>query len=250
MNNSILIGRVFGIPIKVHSSLILLTVLLSLFSMDGFLATLFLMIGVFASVALHELGHSIVARRKGSYIHEIVLFPLGGVAKISNIPKKPSDEIQVALAGPAVSLLLAILFWNIPLLGPINLSLFLFNLIPAFPMDGGRVFRALLTPKHGRVEATRIAAKMAGKIFIILVLIGIFVLQSFWNTVMMIAIGLYLFKAGQMEYRMILMENQSYGSNGTQDTNIDVEVSPPPYAERDENWSSMKEKISRLFRRG
>ena len=107
MNNSILIGRVFGIPIKVHSSLILLTVLLSLFSMDGFLSTLFLMIGIFASVALHELGHSIVARRKGSYIHEIVLFPLGGVAKISNIPKKPSDEIQVALAGPAVSLLLA-----------------------------------------------------------------------------------------------------------------------------------------------
>lgn len=248
-NNSILIGRVFGIPIKVHTSLIAITVLLALLSGQGFLTVLLLVIGIFGSVALHELGHSIVAKSKGSYINEIVLFPLGGVAKISNIPKRPADEIQIALAGPAVSLILALLFANVPIIGQVNLSLFLFNLIPAFPMDGGRVFRALLTKKKGRLEATRIAAQMAKKIFIILVLAGIFIFQSFLSTVMMVAIGIYLFQAGQMEYRMVLMENQTDRFSESREGHIDVEVSPPPYSTSSEGWTTLKDKLSNLFRR-
>jgi Zn-dependent protease len=247
--NSILIGRILGIPIKVHNSLIIITLLLSLFAGQGFLAVLLLIVGIFGSVALHELGHSIVAQRKGSYINEIVLFPLGGVAKMSNIPKRPVDEIQIALAGPAVSLLLAVLFMNVPIIGQVNLSLFLFNLIPAFPMDGGRVLRALLTKTKGRLEATKIAAQMAQKIFIILVLVGIVVLRSFWSTVMMVAIGIYLYQAGQMEYRMVLMENQNTRFSGSREGHIDVEVSPPPYAESGKDWSTVKEQLRNLFRR-
>ncbi|MCF7849867.1 MAG: site-2 protease family protein, partial [Kiritimatiellales bacterium] len=161
--NSILIGRVFGIPIRVHILLVILLPVLAMLYSDSFIFGLMLVVGVFTSVALHELGHSFVAMRKGCYVKEIVLSPIGGVAKMSNIPTKPMDEFQVAIAGPLVSLSLAaiLLFAPFPLLfwiGAVNAGLFLFNLLPAFPMDGGRVLRAFLTRKKGRLEATRIAA--------------------------------------------------------------------------------------------
>ncbi|MCK5675798.1 MAG: M50 family metallopeptidase, partial [Verrucomicrobia bacterium] len=149
VNNAISIGSVFGIPIRLHISLLIVVALFSIFSGAGLLATLILAVGIFGSVALHELGHSVVARAKGGYIHEIVLYPFGGAAKISNIPKRPRDEILVALAGPAVSLLLALLFRQFELLlflGYLNGMLFFFNILPVFPMDGGRVLRATLTP--------------------------------------------------------------------------------------------------------
>ncbi|MBT8042519.1 MAG: M50 family metallopeptidase, partial [Pontiella sp.] len=108
--NSISLGRVFGIPIRVHFLLLIaLPFIMTFFSTPSVPLRLLGAIGLFASVALHEIGHSVVAQAKGSYIQEIVLYPFGGAAKISNIPKRPIDEILVALAGPAVSLLLGIL---------------------------------------------------------------------------------------------------------------------------------------------
>ena len=259
VNNAISIGSVWGIPIRLHISLLIVVALLSLLSGSGILAILVLAIGIFGSVALHELGHSVVARAKGGYIHEIVLYPFGGAAKISNIPKRPVDEIFVALAGPAVSLILWMLFRSIAglqFLGYVNGMLFLFNVLPVFPMDGGRVLRAALTLKKGRVEATRIAATV-GKYFCGgFIWVGLFGLQiqllgfigPYEPNFMLAFIGFYIYRAGQMEYRMVRMENQ-INRFSQQEEPIEMEVSPPPYAERGGGLDSFKEKLRNLFRR-
>jgi Zn-dependent protease len=259
--NSILLGRVSGIPIRAH---ILLLIALPLF-MTWFITPNPLMglvgaIGLFTSVALHELGHSIVAQRKGSHIQEIVLYPFGGAAKMSNIPSKPVDEIQVALAGPAVSLLLGIagtfigirILLNQPegapyplslQLGVLNIVLFIFNLFPVFPMDGGRVLRALLATKKSRVDATRIAVTV-GKYFC-----AFFVVYGLWQTNLLLAfIGGYIYFAGQAEYRQVRLEHQARHFSGFSDNNPDVEVSPPPYAASAPRQEGLGEKLKKLFR--
>lgn len=261
VNNALSIGSILGIPIRLHISLLIAVGLLSLFSGAGLLTVLILAIGIFGSVALHELGHSVVARAKGGYIHEIVLYPFGGAAKIANIPSRPMDEILVALAGPAVSLALALIFNQIELLrflGFLNGMLFFFNILPVFPMDGGRVLRAALTIKHGRVEATRIAA-MIGKYFCgLFVVVGLFgfpyqlfgIVGPFERNFMLVFIGFYIYRVGQMEYRMVLMEHQANHYSGhREEANIGVEVSPPPYAENNHGFSGIAEKLRNLFRR-
>jgi len=258
INNAISIGSVFGIPIRLHISLLIVVALLSIFSGAGLLAILILAVGIFGSVALHELGHSVVARAKGGYIHEIVLYPFGGAAKISNIPKRPLDEILVALAGPAVSLVLALLFSQIEwlaFLGYLNGMLFFFNILPVFPMDGGRVLRAALTLKKGRLEATRIAATV-GKYFCgLFVWIGLFglrfqllgVIGPYEPNFMLAFIGFYIYRAGQMEYRMVMMESQTDDFRGSREGQTEVEVGPPPYA-NSENESILT-KLRNLFHR-
>ncbi len=265
-NNALSIGSVIGIPIRLHVSLLIAVLVLSLVSGLSFLAILILAVGIFGSIALHELGHSVVARAKGGYIHEIVLYPFGGAAKISNIPKRPVDEIMVALAGPAVSLLLALFFRQINselsyVLSYINAMLFFFNILPVFPMDGGRVLRAALTLKHGRVEATRMAAT-TGKyfcgLFVLvglfgmpfeLISIGSFSIGPMKPSFMLAFIGGYIYFAGQTEYRMVLMENQAERFSGNREGQIDVEVSPPPYATGGGSTESFSEKLRKLFRR-
>ena len=258
INNAVSIGSVFGIPIRLHISLLIVVVLLSIFSGAGLLAILILSVGIFGSVALHELGHSVVARAKGSYIHEIVLYPFGGAAKISNIPKRPIDEIMVALAGPAVSLALALIFRQFELLrflGYLNGMLFFFNVLPVFPMDGGRVLRAALAIKRSRVEATRIAVTV-GKYFCgLFIIVGLFgmpyrildLIGPFEPNFMLAFIGFYIYRAGQMEYRIVMMEHQANPFNGYRDGQIDVEVSPPPYAGSESG--SIGTKLRNLFRR-
>ncbi len=258
VNNALSIGSVLGIPIRLHISLLIAIVLLSIFSGAGLLAILILAVGIFGSVALHELGHSVVARAKGGYIHEIVLYPFGGAAKISNIPKRPVDEILVALAGPAVSLALSLIFRQFELLwflGYLNGMLFFFNILPVFPMDGGRVLRAALTLNKGRVEATRIAATV-GKYFCgLFVLVGLFGLRfqllgfigPYEPNFMLVFIGFYIYRAGQMEYRMVMMEHQANPFSGSREGHIEVEVSPPPYA--NSGSGSPLAKLRNLFRR-
>ncbi|MEN8255712.1 MAG: site-2 protease family protein [Verrucomicrobiota bacterium] len=258
--NSILLGRVFGIPIRAHFLLLIaLPIIMGWFSNPSMSMRLLGAIGLFASVALHELGHSVVAQAKGSHIQEIVLYPFGGAAKISNIPTRPLDEIMVALAGPAVSLLLGIIGIfagfrildahpeanHYPLifeLGAINAALFVFNLFPVFPMDGGRVLRALLARKKGRLTATRIAVTV-GKYFCL-----VFVIYGLLNMRFLLAfIGGYIYFAGQQEYRMVMMEQQANRFSGSRDGHIDVEVSPPPYA--NSGSGSPLSKLRNLFRR-
>jgi Zn-dependent protease len=136
---------------------------------------------IFACVLAHEFGHIFAARRYGIGTPEVTLWPIGGVASLERIPEKPSEELVVALAGPAVNVVIAavlLLFLGLSLDGAAmtelenprasllarvaaaNIFLVVFNLIPAFPMDGGRVLRALLAMRMGRAEATRVAARI------------------------------------------------------------------------------------------
>ena len=261
--NSIQLGRVFGIPIRAHFLLLIaLPFIMNWFSTPSGLMRLIGAIGLFASVALHELGHSVVAQAKGAHILEIVLYPFGGAAKISNIPVKPLDEILVALAGPAVSLILGIigtfvgfriyaaqpeLNYN-PLileLGIINIGLFVFNLFPVFPMDGGRVLRATLAMKKSRVEATRIAATIGKYFCIFFVVYGLLKMNFF-----LAFIGGYIYVAGQAEYRQVVLENQADRFSGFREGKIEVDVSPPPYAAGGKTHTNpVIERLRRLFRR-
>ena len=163
---------------------------------------------IFASVVAHELGHSLVAQRLGIRIAEIELHFFGGAAKMLSMPKTPRDEIVVAGAGPLVSLLLAGVAGLLSLVAnPLgllstlmwaNLMLGIFNLIPALPTDGGRILRAALTPKHGPLEATRIAVKVAR---VATVGIGIFALVV-PEFLMAIGVAIFLWMLGTRELRL------------------------------------------------
>ena len=259
--NSLLIGTVRGIPIRLHISLLIAIGVFTLISRGSIIATLLFSLGLFGSVALHELGHSIVAQLKGAYIHEIILYPFGGAAKIANIPRKPIDEMLVAAAGPVVSLILAIAFYFIPgteHLSHINWMLFGFNALPVFPMDGGRILRAGLATKRGRVEATRIAAEVGKYFCILFVIIGVLGINisAFGEYLYMeknfvlAFIGFYIYNMGRNEYQMVLREAVAENKTHKQQKNhLDIEVSPPPYAEQTVKEESLKEKLERLFKK-
>lgn len=171
------VGQIRGIDVYVHPTFLLLLALVGM-GEGGALAVL-LMASAFGCVLLHELGHALTARFCGIRTLDITLYPIGGVARLARIPRKPGAELLITLAGPAVNLALAALFlmlsgvlnWLdggdgttslaalfLSTLATINLFLGLFNLIPAFPMDGGRVLRAALSGWLGRGRATEIAA--------------------------------------------------------------------------------------------
>lgn len=209
-------------------------------------------VGFFASIVLHELGHSLVAIRKGGRVRQILLLPIGGMAQMDELPARPRDELHMAAAGPAVSLALALLAkplawlmlslgWRTPallalMLGRINLMLALFNLLPSFPMDGGRIFRAWLTPKLGRLWATHIAAGVGR---FIAVLFGIVALFQFNPFLLMIAFFVYQ-SAGAEARQVAWQEGRREAASGPGPTperawpggEDEIYVSPPPYARR------------------
>ena len=177
---SIQIARVFGIPIRLHLTFLLL--IGWLLSMAGSNRTmLWVTLGLFGSVLLHELGHSVVAQRFGVEVLDITLFPIGGLARMATIPREPRQELLIAVAGPAVNFVLGPLLLlahqavggrpiledivnpgGAPLLKMawLNVLLGVFNLVPAFPMDGGRILRALLAMRMSYVRATRISSSL------------------------------------------------------------------------------------------
>jgi stage IV sporulation protein FB len=177
------IGRLFGSEIRVHITFFLLLAWIGIaaYTQGGMSAAavgVALILAIFACVVAHEYGHALMARRFGIATRDITLLPIGGLARLERMPEEPSREIAVALAGPAVNLVIALAL--IVLLGArvdpavmaiedpridflarlagVNLFLALFNLVPAFPMDGGRVLRALLSLRFDRATATRYAA--------------------------------------------------------------------------------------------
>ena len=177
------LGRLLGSELRVHVTFFLLLawVGFAAYSSAGWSAAvnnLLFVLALFACVVAHEFGHALMARRFGIRTHDITLLPIGGLARLERMPEKPMQEVWVALAGPAVNvviwLFLGILGAGLQLnslaqldsaqsdflsrLAFVNLLLAAFNLIPAFPMDGGRVFRALLCLKMDRARATQIAA--------------------------------------------------------------------------------------------
>ncbi len=177
------LGRIFGIPTRIHASfaLVLLWVGISTWkaahSGPAVIFGVGFALAIFACVLLHEFGHALVARRFGIETKRITLLPIGGVAELERSPQDPRAEMWIAAAGPAVNLVIAAVLSLVGLttgalagagvvavvfggLVWANLMLALFNLIPAFPMDGGRVFRAWAQRRWGRVRATQLAAKL------------------------------------------------------------------------------------------
>jgi Zn-dependent protease len=241
---------VMGIPVRVHITLVILLIIAAF--QYGIWGVLY-MAGLFASVALHELGHSWVAIRKGCRVREIMLLPIGGVAKMNNIPTKPMDEFLVAVAGPLTSLALSVVFLLLSSTGflmmlfaslaGINLMLGLFNLLPSFPMDGGRIFRAFMTPRIGRLKATELAARIGR---IMAVAGGIFGL--FHGNWILVLVAIFIYQAAGAEYRAVYMQqmSQDWFTAGQQDA--DVEVSPPPYARKAPPfWAGWKNKTNAFF---
>ena len=162
------LGAAMGFPIDVHPSFLLLLGLV--FVAFGGLAGVIVVGLSFASVLLHELGHAVVARRFGVRVSRIELGFFGGAAQMEAMPREPSRELLIAAAGPAVSLVLGAsglvlgALTHVPLVslvGWINLVIAGFNLIPALPMDGGRILRALLVPRLGYRRATLAAVTIA-----------------------------------------------------------------------------------------
>lgn len=256
MANSYSIGSIFGIPVRVHVTLLIFLPLFALLfapvsGLQGLFYGALGAVGLFGSVVLHEVGHSLVARTKGSHILEILLLPIGGMARLDRLPVRPADEIQTAIAGPAVSLALGFVgVWSAPLvaswnpilgylcgeLGRINFFLVLFNLIPSFPMDGGRVFRAVLTPRLGRLAATQLAAKVGRAfawIFGLLAVLPLFHGGSI--NFMLLIIALFVHQsagaeARQAEFEAAHARQRTQASGMFQIPDADVQVSPPPYA--------------------
>jgi Zn-dependent protease len=195
------IGHVRGIRIRVHATfpLLMLWVALAEYGATGTaagaLAGVAFILAVFAVVVLHELGHALTAARFGIATRDITLLPIGGVARLERMPKDPRQELWVALAGPAVNVAIASALAVVllqtggaaRLVDPaaveasvllrfmwVNVALALFNLVPAFPMDGGRVLRALLALRLPYHRATRVAAGLGQAIALLVGLLGLY----------------------------------------------------------------------------
>ncbi len=243
LRGGIPLGRFFGISVRLHWSwffiFLLVTWSLAVFyfpdrypewSRGGYvvmgLATSILL---FASVLIHELAHSLVAKAAGIPIESITLFLLGGVSQMTQEPGKPGTEFRMALAGPATSLVLGGIFWGIWFavrnvneptaalvfwLGWINLVLAIFNLVPGFPLDGGRVLRSIVWWRTGNLlRATRAASFIGRGIGYLLIFVGIFVL--FWGDwitgLWMAFIGWFLQNAAVGSYRQLAVQDMLRG---------------------------------------
>lgn len=213
MRGSIKLFEVFGISIRIHFTFLLLPLI---FGYSYGLRGVFLIFFVFCCVTFHELCHSLQAKHFGVQVDHIILLPIGGIAGMKSIPEKPSQEFKISIAGPLFNITLALVLF-LPayfLLGAENLFhpgieswpktfayafwinpiLALFNLLPAFPMDGGRVLRAFLAQRMDYVKATRIAVGF-GHTFA--VLFGFWGLTSF-NPILVI-IAFFIFMAASSE---------------------------------------------------
>lgn len=224
------IGRFFGIDLYIHWSFWLLPFLV-LWTQgglgDGEAAVFWLGIlaAAFGCVVMHEYGHALAARAFGIGTRDITLYPIGGVARLENLGRKPWQEFWIALAGPAVNvvivLVLASLMVSAVLVGAspeannvglaflqavlaINIGMVVFNLLPAFPLDGGRVLRALLAMGLGKLRATQMAARLGAVLAVVIAVGGLLFLGS----PTLLIIGLFLFLAGQQELRAMEMEGQ------------------------------------------
>jgi len=213
------LGRVAGIDIYIHATFALLIVWLIMVHVTHgstpleTLAGISFVLALFGCVVLHEYGHALTARRFGVKTRDITLLPIGGVARLERIPKDPKQELLVALAGPAVNVVIAGVLYAVvwlagtqagtrgselmglhPLgdLADINLVLAAFNLLPAFPMDGGRVLRALLAMKIPRVNATRIASALGQGMAVLFALVGFGVFGPAQPFLLFIALFVYL----------------------------------------------------------
>lgn len=213
MKGALKLFTLFGISVYIHATFLILP---AIFFIYAGLKGLFVILIVFAFVTLHELSHSLVAKRYGIIVRSIMLFPIGGVASLTGSTQKPKEEIYIAIAGPIFNVLLTVIFFFplLYLLGPkvllhpsldtwpqtiayifwINPLLAMFNLLPAFPMDGGRIFRALLATHLDIRKATHIAVNVGHMFALIFGIIGIINGNLF-----LIAIAFFVYIAASAE---------------------------------------------------
>jgi Zn-dependent protease/predicted transcriptional regulator len=227
MKWSINAGKIFGIRLRIHLTffLLLLFVFASVMAESGFragiLSALFIC-AIFACVVIHEVGHSLIARRFGKEPRSITLLPIGGMAEVEEMPKKPAQEIAISLIGPLINIVIAgVLFVvagakvgvSLPGLYPqsaeafvsgligVNIMLAVFNLLPAFPMDGGRVLRGLLAMKMDYVQATTWAANIGQAIATFFIFFGLF--NNWWLAL----IGIFLYLGAGSEKQQVILQS-------------------------------------------
>jgi Zn-dependent protease/CBS domain-containing protein len=228
---SIPVATIAGTVVRVHVTFLLFLVWIggSYWRMGGREAAiegvLFIVL-LFACVLAHEFGHVFAARRYGIKTPDVTLWPIGGVASLERIPEKPSEELVVALAGPAVNVVIALVLILIlgtsvdsaamtelenpranmlARLAAANIFLVVFNLIPAFPMDGGRVLRALLAMRRPHAEATRIAGRIGQGAAFVFALVGLF------TNPMLIVIALFVYLAATAETQHVAFRDGTKG---------------------------------------
>lgn len=212
------LGSLFGFPVEINLSFLLL--LGFVFVAFGGVAGVVIVCLAFASVLLHELGHALVARKLGVRISGIELGFFGGAAKMVDPPRTANHELAIAAAGPAVSLVLAGLglglgaVTHVPLLswiGWTNLILAAFNLIPALPMDGGRMLRALLTRKLDYIRATDVSVKIARVTAIAFAVLG---LASGMYQLVLLAPFLWILSTREQLMARMTADQYAYNANG------------------------------------
>jgi Zn-dependent protease len=241
---SLKIGRLFGIPVYLHSTLVLLPAwVVYTTSGAGWPTTLFMLAAVtvvFGCVLLHEFGHVLMARWFGVKTRDVTLYPIGGVARLERMAERPVEEIFIALAGPAVNVVIAALLTPLivtfaVLVGPpmiavgtslgepplvwaakfcfflwlANIFLVLFNMIPAFPMDGGRVFRAVLAHFFGLMRGTEIAVPVGIVVsfLVALAFMGAGLVQGSFNPMPLVIAG-FISLVGPLELRALRYREQ------------------------------------------
>ena len=232
MKWSLKLGKLLGIDVYLHFTFLLLLAFLGFYywrttqNVEAALRGVAFIVALFGCVVLHELGHALMARRYGIQTRDITLLPIGGIARLEKMPEKPMQEFWVALAGPAVNVVIAaVLFVGLAATGGftpveelgvtggsfwqrlmvLNLILVAFNLLPAFPMDGGRVLRALLAMRLGRRRATAIAANVGQGMAILFGIVG------FFYNPFLIFIAIFVYLGAQAEAGIVEMQSALAG---------------------------------------
>ncbi|MFW6304868.1 MAG: CBS domain-containing protein [Candidatus Saliniplasma sp.] len=235
MKTSIKIGRLYGIPVRLHFTLIFIVAVIAwsvgsnvflIAEMLGiqdpnvtpgfqsYLLGVVVAVGLFVSVFIHEMAHSIMSIKSGFKVDEISLWLFGGVSKMEDMPTDPNTEIKISAVGPIASIAIGvmtfiggylitqnILVFILLYLSFINFFLAGFNLIPAFPMDGGRILRAILAKRYSYVKATKSAASI-GKIFaVIFGIVGLFV------NIFLILIAFFIYMAAAQESESVIVKH-------------------------------------------
>lgn len=241
---AIKIFKLFGFEVKVDLSWLILAVLITWSLARGLFPQYYQdlpasaywwmgvggMVGLFVSIVLHELAHSLVARQYGIPMHGITLFIFGGVAEMTEEPKNAKSELLMAIAGPITSVIIGLallgLYWAVQAswsdpvqgvliyLGFLNLILAGFNLLPAFPLDGGRVLRSILWTWKGDLRwATRITSRIGSGFGIVLIVFGVvnFMSGNFIGGVWMFLIGMFLRSVAQQAYQQLLIRKSLEG---------------------------------------
>lgn len=212
LKSSYRIFSAWGVPVRIHISLLLILILFVILSAGGDpVATILTFVLLFGSVVLHELAHSLVARAHGIPVRDITLYPIGGIARLEEMPRRPSVELMVAAAGPLASLALAGAAAGVMLLQPagtardvtvsllvVNAFLGLFNLLPGFPMDGGRILRSILAMRMPYLRATAIATRIGT-----IVAYGFIVLGIILPRIDLLLVGIFVLFMAKAEYHAV-----------------------------------------------